>query len=122
MLNFIAKKSKFLFKDISNANKMTNVNELIDEGLNFYLFCFLLKFFDSLILEVYPMLPPIEKFMHIPALQAKTHFFKFDLSDTVFFLLLFLISIYLHKSQNIYKIIYIYNNNICKKLFFSIFR
>jgi hypothetical protein len=84
MLNFIAEKSKFLFKDISNANKMTNVNELIDEGLNFYLFCFLLKFFDSLILEVYPMLPPIEKFMHIPALQAKTHFFKYlEIGDVV---------------------------------------
>lgn len=65
MLNFIAKKSKFLFKDISNANKTTNQNESIDE-------------------EVYPMLPPLEKFMHIPAYQAKTHFFKYlEIGDVV---------------------------------------
>jgi hypothetical protein len=84
MLNFIAKKSKFLFKDISNANKTTSENESINEGLILILFLFLLKFSDSIILEVYPMLPPIEKFMHIPAFQAKTHFFKYlEIGDVV---------------------------------------
>ena len=30
------------------------------------------------------MLPPIEKFMHVPALQAKSHFFKYlEIGDVV---------------------------------------
>ena len=39
---------------------------------------------NKLYLELYPTLPPIEKFMNIPALQAKSHFFNYlEVGDIV---------------------------------------